>query len=257
MISHQTPAPFPLITQLPTPSLLQISHTVFCLNPAKTVSFPRNLTSPDLPGSVWITSHQLSTQAISARNVFKCSVTSARGSCPPSKDSPSAAEPPRAFIEQLELEGLVEVVASEVKLTADEGARGTAINKGGEDLGQVIKSDIDDKQLCGPQAELQRSPELAVCDTSNGGGVAIKELEEDQSGEASEALGSKHCQGFVDKVIHGTAINQCGDGVVREGESDVEEEGGGGVGGEVCWEVVWGKYHCTEKWGQGKEDVGV
>ncbi|KAG5718777.1 hypothetical protein E4T56_gene2655 [Termitomyces sp. T112] len=94
MISHQTPAPFPLITQPPTPSLPQISHTVLCLNPAKTISFPRNPTSPDLPGSIRITSHQLSAQAISAQNVFECLVTSARGSCPPSKDSPSAAEPP-------------------------------------------------------------------------------------------------------------------------------------------------------------------
>ncbi|KAG5715357.1 hypothetical protein E4T56_gene8256 [Termitomyces sp. T112] len=80
----------------PTPLLLQISHTVFCLNPAKTVSFPLNPTSPDLPGSVRITSHQLSAQSISAQNVFECLVTSARGSRPPSKDSPSAAEPPRS-----------------------------------------------------------------------------------------------------------------------------------------------------------------
>ncbi|KAG5346706.1 hypothetical protein C0989_000481, partial [Termitomyces sp. Mn162] len=56
MISHQTPAPPPLITQPPTPLLLQISRTAFCLNPAKTVSFPHNPTSPDLPGPVWITS---------------------------------------------------------------------------------------------------------------------------------------------------------------------------------------------------------
>ncbi|KAG5727759.1 hypothetical protein E4T56_gene20799 [Termitomyces sp. T112] len=69
---------------------------VFCLNPAKTVLFPRNPTSPDLPRSIRITSHQLSAQAISARNVFECSVTNARGSRPPSKDSPSAAEPPRS-----------------------------------------------------------------------------------------------------------------------------------------------------------------
>ncbi|KAG5727459.1 hypothetical protein E4T56_gene12016 [Termitomyces sp. T112] len=96
MISHQTPAPFPLITQPPTPSLPRISRMAFCLNPAKTISFPHNLTSLDLPGSVWITSPQLSAQAISARNVFKCLVTSARRSCPPSKDSPSAAEPPRS-----------------------------------------------------------------------------------------------------------------------------------------------------------------
>ncbi|KAG5724916.1 hypothetical protein E4T56_gene12538 [Termitomyces sp. T112] len=96
MISHQTPAPFPLVTQPPTPLLPRISHTVFCLNPAKTVSFPHNPTSPDLPGSIRITSHQLSAQAISARNVFECLVTSARGSRPPSKDLPSAAEPLRS-----------------------------------------------------------------------------------------------------------------------------------------------------------------
>ncbi|KAG5722477.1 hypothetical protein E4T56_gene2869 [Termitomyces sp. T112] len=51
-------------------------------------------TSLDLPGSVWITSPQLPAQATMARNVFECSVTSARGSRPPSKDLPSAAEPP-------------------------------------------------------------------------------------------------------------------------------------------------------------------
>ncbi|KAG5348666.1 hypothetical protein C0989_009066, partial [Termitomyces sp. Mn162] len=56
MISHQTPAPPPLITQPPTPLLPQISRMAFCLNPAKTVSFPHNPTSPDLPGPVWITS---------------------------------------------------------------------------------------------------------------------------------------------------------------------------------------------------------
>ncbi|KAG5725035.1 putative 115 kDa protein in type-1 retrotransposable element [Termitomyces sp. T112] len=95
LISHQTPAPLPLITQPPTPLLPRISHTVFCLNPTKAVPFPHNPTSPDLPGSVQITSHRLSTQAISAQNIFECLVTSARGSRLPSKDSPSAAEPPR------------------------------------------------------------------------------------------------------------------------------------------------------------------
>ncbi|KAH0581411.1 hypothetical protein H2248_012493 [Termitomyces sp. 'cryptogamus'] len=94
MISHQIPAPFPLITQPPTPSLPQISRTAFCLNPAKTVSFPHDPTSPDLPGSVWITAPQLPAQATRARNVFECSVTNAGESRPPSKDSPSAAEPP-------------------------------------------------------------------------------------------------------------------------------------------------------------------
>ncbi|KAG5727360.1 hypothetical protein E4T56_gene12066 [Termitomyces sp. T112] len=45
---------------------------VFCLNPAKPIPFPHNLTSPDLPGPVWITSHRLSVQAISAQNTFEC-----------------------------------------------------------------------------------------------------------------------------------------------------------------------------------------
>ncbi|KAG5728175.1 GTP-binding protein TypA/BipA like protein [Termitomyces sp. T112] len=93
-----TPLPGPnlALRSPPTPSIPRISRMAFCLNPAKTASFPHNPTSPDLPGSVWITSPQLSAQAISARNVFECSVTSARGSRPPSKDSPSAAEPPRS-----------------------------------------------------------------------------------------------------------------------------------------------------------------
>ncbi|KAG5329762.1 hypothetical protein C0989_009299, partial [Termitomyces sp. Mn162] len=51
----------------------------------------------------------------------------------------------RASIEELELKEFVEVVASEVKLTADEGTGGAAIDKGGEYLGQAIESDIDDK----------------------------------------------------------------------------------------------------------------
>ncbi|KAG5333493.1 hypothetical protein C0989_005666, partial [Termitomyces sp. Mn162] len=51
----------------------------------------------------------------------------------------------RAPIEELELKGFVEVVASEVKLTADKGTRGATVNKGGEYLGQAIESDIDDK----------------------------------------------------------------------------------------------------------------
>ncbi|KAG5339362.1 hypothetical protein C0989_004604 [Termitomyces sp. Mn162] len=69
---------------------------LFCLNPTKPVPFPCNPTPLDLPGSVQITPHRLSAQAISAQNVFECSVTSARGSRPPSKDLPSAAEPPRS-----------------------------------------------------------------------------------------------------------------------------------------------------------------
>ncbi|KAG5720923.1 hypothetical protein E4T56_gene407 [Termitomyces sp. T112] len=83
MISHQNPAPLPLITQPPHPSPPQIPRTAFCLNPAKTVSFPHNPTSPGLPGSVWITSPQLPARATMARDVFECSVTSARGSRPP------------------------------------------------------------------------------------------------------------------------------------------------------------------------------
>ncbi|KAG5734540.1 hypothetical protein E4T56_gene4309 [Termitomyces sp. T112] len=94
MISHQTPAPSPLITQPPTPLLPQISHMAFCLNPTKTVSFPHNPTSPDLPRPVWITSPQLPAWPTRTRNVFECSVTNAGESHPPSKDSPSAAEPP-------------------------------------------------------------------------------------------------------------------------------------------------------------------
>ncbi|KAG5728780.1 hypothetical protein E4T56_gene14915 [Termitomyces sp. T112] len=98
MISHQTPAPPPLITQPPTPLLPQISRTAFCLNPAKTVSFPHNPTSPDLPGSVWITSPQLPVQTTRTQIVFECPVTNAGESRPPSKDSPSAAAPPRSSI---------------------------------------------------------------------------------------------------------------------------------------------------------------
>ncbi|KAG5338789.1 hypothetical protein C0989_006216 [Termitomyces sp. Mn162] len=94
MISHQTPAPFPLITQPPTPLLLRISHMAFCLNPAKTVPSPHTPTSPDLPGSVWITSPQLPAQPTRTQNVFECLVTNAGESRPPSKDLPSAAEPP-------------------------------------------------------------------------------------------------------------------------------------------------------------------
>ncbi|KAG5338855.1 hypothetical protein C0989_005825 [Termitomyces sp. Mn162] len=63
-----------------------------------------------------------------------------------------------ASIKELELKGFVKVIALEVELTADEGAGGATINKGGEGLGQAIKLDIDDKQLCGPQVELWRSP---------------------------------------------------------------------------------------------------
>ncbi|KAG5734835.1 hypothetical protein E4T56_gene639 [Termitomyces sp. T112] len=91
-----TPLPGPNLTPRspPTPLLPQISRTAFCLNPAKTVSFSHNPTSPDLPRSVWITSPQLPAQATRARNIFECSVTNAGESRLPSKDSPSAAEPP-------------------------------------------------------------------------------------------------------------------------------------------------------------------
>ncbi|KAG5349801.1 hypothetical protein C0989_001824, partial [Termitomyces sp. Mn162] len=61
----------------------------------------------------------------------------------------------RASIKELELEGFVEVVASEVKLTTDEGTEGATVDKGGEYLGQAIELDIDDKQLHRPRAELQ------------------------------------------------------------------------------------------------------
>ncbi|KAG5717163.1 hypothetical protein E4T56_gene10095 [Termitomyces sp. T112] len=84
MISHQTPAPSPLITQPPTPLLPQISRTAFCLNPAKTVSFPHNPTSPDLPGPVWITSPQLPAQPTQTRNVFE--------SEPPGSAEPDSGE---------------------------------------------------------------------------------------------------------------------------------------------------------------------
>ncbi|KAG5341030.1 hypothetical protein C0989_012025 [Termitomyces sp. Mn162] len=50
-----------------------------------------------------------------------------------------------AFIKELELKELVEVIAPEVKLTADKGAGGTAVNKGREYLGQAVELDIDDK----------------------------------------------------------------------------------------------------------------
>ncbi|KAG5331579.1 hypothetical protein C0989_007938, partial [Termitomyces sp. Mn162] len=52
-----------------------------------------------------------------------------------------------ASIEELELEGFVEVMASEVELTADEGTGGTAVNKGKgrKYLGQAVRLDIDDK----------------------------------------------------------------------------------------------------------------
>ncbi|KNZ72402.1 hypothetical protein J132_03494 [Termitomyces sp. J132] len=69
--------------QPPTPLLPQISRTAFCLNPAKTVSFPHNPTSPDLPGPVWITSPQLPAQTTRTQNVFECPVTNAGESRPP------------------------------------------------------------------------------------------------------------------------------------------------------------------------------
>ncbi|KAG5351821.1 hypothetical protein C0989_004813 [Termitomyces sp. Mn162] len=129
-----------------------------------------------------------------------------------------------AAIEELELEGFVEVVASEVELTANEGAGGATVNEGREYLG---------------------------------GGVSVKEFEGNQGGEALEGVGSERRQGLIDEVISGATVNSCGDGVVSEGKSGVEEEVGGGVGGEACWEVVQGKYCCAEKCGQGREDIGV
>ncbi|KAH0585907.1 hypothetical protein H2248_007196 [Termitomyces sp. 'cryptogamus'] len=63
----------------------------------------------------------------------------------------------RASIKELELKGFVEIIASEVELTADKGTGGTTVDKGGEYLGQAVESDIDDKQLHRPGAELQGS----------------------------------------------------------------------------------------------------
>ncbi|KAG5341613.1 hypothetical protein C0989_008888 [Termitomyces sp. Mn162] len=96
-----------------------------------------------------------------------------------------------------------------------------------------------------------------VCDVSGGGGVIIKELEEDWSGEVSKVLESKGYQGFVDEVVSGTAVNQSGDGVCREEEGGAEKGGVGGVRGEMCWEGVCGEYHCMKECGQGREDIGV
>ncbi|KAG5348892.1 hypothetical protein C0989_007403, partial [Termitomyces sp. Mn162] len=62
-----------------------------------------------------------------------------------------------ASIKELELKGFVEVIALEVELTADKGTGGTTVDKGGEYLGQAVESDIDDKQLHRPGAELQGS----------------------------------------------------------------------------------------------------
>ncbi|KAG5335731.1 hypothetical protein C0989_000534 [Termitomyces sp. Mn162] len=80
-----------------------------------------------------------------------------------------------ASVKELKLEGFVKVVASEVELIADKGTRGATINKGGEYLGR--------------------------------GGLTVKELEGVWSGEASEVVGSEHCQGFIDEVIHGAAVD--------------------------------------------------
>ncbi|KAG5333587.1 hypothetical protein C0989_005287, partial [Termitomyces sp. Mn162] len=89
------------------------------------------------------------------------------------------------------------------------------------------------------------------------GGVAIKKFEKDWSGEALEVLGSKHCQEFVNEVIGGTTVDQCGGKVIGEGEGGAKEEDVGGVGRKMGWEVVWGKYHCMEECDQSGEDVGV
>ncbi|KAG5320512.1 hypothetical protein C0989_000331, partial [Termitomyces sp. Mn162] len=50
-----------------------------------------------------------------------------------------------APIEELELEGFVEVVASEVELIADEDTGGAAVYEGGKLLERAAKSDIDDE----------------------------------------------------------------------------------------------------------------
>ncbi|KAG5349978.1 hypothetical protein C0989_000935 [Termitomyces sp. Mn162] len=68
-----------------------------------------------------------------------------------------------ASIKELELEWFVEVMASEVKLTADEGTGGATVDKSREYLGQAIESDIDDEQLCRPRAKLQRSLGMVNC----------------------------------------------------------------------------------------------
>ncbi|KAG5338029.1 hypothetical protein C0989_008388 [Termitomyces sp. Mn162] len=67
---------------------------------------------------------------------------------------------------------------------------------------------------------------MCMCDVSGGGGIAIKEFEEDWGREALEVLGSEHYQGFIDKVIGGSTVNQGGDGVGREEEGGAEDVGG-------------------------------
>ncbi|KAG5332533.1 hypothetical protein C0989_006992 [Termitomyces sp. Mn162] len=96
-----------------------------------------------------------------------------------------------ASIEELELKGFVKVIASEVKLTADEGARGTTIDEGREYLGQAIDHGCFQ----------------AVCDVSHWGGVSVKEFEGNQGGEVSEGVGSKHRQGLIDEVISGATVD--------------------------------------------------
>ncbi|KAG5352035.1 hypothetical protein C0989_004130 [Termitomyces sp. Mn162] len=51
----------------------------------------------------------------------------------------------RASIKELELKGFIKVIVSEVKLAANEGTRGAAVDKGREYLGQAVESEIDDK----------------------------------------------------------------------------------------------------------------
>ncbi|KAG5349749.1 hypothetical protein C0989_002057 [Termitomyces sp. Mn162] len=50
-----------------------------------------------------------------------------------------------ASVKELELKGFVKVVALEDKLITDKGAGGATVDKGGEYLGRVIESDIDDE----------------------------------------------------------------------------------------------------------------
>ncbi|KAG5329080.1 hypothetical protein C0989_010577 [Termitomyces sp. Mn162] len=68
-----------------------------------------------------------------------------------------------APIEELELEGFVEVVASEVELVADEDTGGAAVYEGGKFLERAAKSDIDDERSRRPRAKLRRGPGLVDC----------------------------------------------------------------------------------------------
>ncbi|KAG5347350.1 hypothetical protein C0989_012204, partial [Termitomyces sp. Mn162] len=68
-----------------------------------------------------------------------------------------------APVEELELKGFVEVIASEIELLADEDTGGAAVYEGGEYLKRATKSDINDERLCRPRAKLRRGPGLVDC----------------------------------------------------------------------------------------------